>query len=60
MSTLSDNQMSEKKEYWKNILKPSKASGKKLFWTWVCYQAVKGILTTSLIWIPLLLAYLNS
>ncbi|MEM9667903.1 MAG: hypothetical protein AAF950_03185 [Pseudomonadota bacterium] len=28
---------------------------KELFWAWVTYQAVKGILTTSLIWIPLIM-----
>ena len=30
-----------------------KENKKKLFWWWVAYQCVKGILTTSLIWIPL-------
>lgn len=41
--------------------KPSlKGSGKKAFWIWVTYQAIKGTLTTSLIWIPLLYAWLNS
>ncbi|MEO0882148.1 MAG: hypothetical protein AAFY34_05405 [Pseudomonadota bacterium] len=26
---------------------------KELFWAWIIYQAVKGLITTSLIWIPL-------
>jgi hypothetical protein len=33
--------------------------GGKLFWAWVIYQAVKGTLTLSLIWIPLFLLWLN-
>lgn len=36
------------------------ANKKRFFWWWVIYQAIKGILTLSLIWIPLLLVYLNS
>ena len=32
---------------------------KKFFWYWVGYQAVKGTLTTSLIWIPAIMAYLH-
>lgn len=30
---------------------------KEFFWVWVGYQFVKGTLTTSFIWIPLLIAY---
>lgn len=30
---------------------------KKLFWMWVAYQTIKGTLTTSLIWIPLMMSY---
>lgn len=36
------------------------ANKKSFFWWWVGYQAVKGILTLSLIWIPLLLLWLRS
>ncbi|MEL7540618.1 MAG: hypothetical protein AAGJ51_06915 [Pseudomonadota bacterium] len=36
------------------------ANKKRFFWWWVGYQAVKGILTLSLIWIPLLLLWLRS
>jgi hypothetical protein len=44
----------------KKLKKPTfKGSGKKLFWVWVGYQSVKGILTLSFIWIPLLLLWLN-
>lgn len=32
---------------------------KELFWYWVGYQCIKGTITTSLIWIPLLIAYLH-
>jgi hypothetical protein len=35
-------------------LKPPARLYKKYFWFWVLYQAVKGILTLSLIWIPLI------
>lgn len=35
---------------WLGSLKHRK---KELFWAWITYQAVKGLLTTSLIWIPL-------
>lgn len=36
-----------------------KTPSKNLFWVWVAYQAVKGTLTTSLIWIPLLYSWLH-
>ena len=36
------------------------ANKKRFFWWWVGYQAVKGMLTLSLIWIPLLLIWLRS
>lgn len=36
------------------------ANKKRFFWWWVTYQAVKGILTLSLIWIPLLLLWLRN
>lgn len=29
-------------------------AGKYAFWGWVAYQAVKGTLTTSFIWIPMI------
>lgn len=29
-------------------------SGKKVFWAWIIYQAIKGTLTLSFIWIPLI------
>jgi len=31
-----------------------KRFGKYSFWVWVGYQSVKGILTTTFIWIPLI------
>ena len=33
--------------------------GKRLFYAWIAYQCIKGALTTSLIWIPLIYAYLK-
>lgn len=32
---------------------------KKLFWVWIAYQTIKGTLTTSLIWIPMLYMWLH-
>ena len=42
--------------FWKKFPKPAKSAGKKLFWLWIIYQAVKGSLTTAFIWIPLIYA----
>jgi len=36
------------------------ANKKRFFWWWVGYQAIKGLITLSLIWIPLLLLWLRS
>lgn len=36
------------------------ANKKRFFWWWIGYQAIKGMLTLSLIWIPLLLIWLRS
>ena len=33
-----------------------KENKKKLFWHWVAYQFIKGVITTSFIWIPLIFA----
>lgn len=46
--------------YWKKakaaiyFLKTNK---KKFFWYWMLYQCIKGVFTTSLIWVPLLVAW---
>ena len=36
------------------------ANKKRFFWWWIAYQAVKGAITLSLIWIPLLLLWMRS
>ncbi|MEM9573198.1 MAG: hypothetical protein AAF996_17150 [Pseudomonadota bacterium] len=36
------------------------ANKKRFFWWWIGYQAIKGMITLSLIWIPLLLLWLRS
>ncbi len=36
-----------------------KKPGKQMFWAWIAYQTIKGALTTSLIWVPLLWAWLG-
>ncbi len=33
------------------------ACKKELFWIWILYQSVKGLITTSIIWIPLVLMW---
>ena len=30
---------------------------KRYFWLWIIYQAIKGAITTSLIWVPLIYYY---
>ncbi|MCB1561968.1 MAG: hypothetical protein KDJ75_00185 [Alphaproteobacteria bacterium] len=50
-----ENKQPEKKRIFRMLKKP----GKNLFWAWIAYQAVKGSLTTSLIWFPLLYAWLH-
>lgn len=34
-------------------------AGRKVFWAWVAYQSIKGALTTSLIWIPLIFMWMS-
>lgn len=36
----------------------ARQTGNRIFWVWVAYQAIKGTLTTSLIWIPLIWVYI--
>jgi hypothetical protein len=45
----------KKPPLWRRFKKP----GKNMFWAWIAYQAIKGTLTTSLIWIPLIWAWLH-
>jgi hypothetical protein len=35
------------------------ARKKELFWVWIAYQGVKGLITTSLIWVPLIMLWLR-
>jgi len=44
-----------KKLHFKNIHN----AGGKVFWIWIAYQTIKGTLTTSLIWIPLIFMWLG-
>ena len=37
--------------------KEAKSGGSRFFWAWIAYQTVKGTLTTSLIWLPLIMSY---
>lgn len=39
--------------------KKLRKGSKKLFWTWIAYQTVKGAITTTLIWIPAFYAWLH-
>lgn len=41
------------------FLKKFKKPGKHMFWAWVSYQFVKGTLTTTFIWIPLIYAWFH-
>jgi len=36
------------------------ANKKRFFWWWIGYQAIKGMITLSIIWIPLFLFWLRS
>lgn len=42
------------------VLAKWKKPGKNLFWAWIAYQSVKGILTTTFIWLPLLYLWIQS
>lgn len=46
---------SKKLPLWRRFKKP----GKNMFWAWIAYQTIKGALTMSFIWIPLLWAWLH-
>lgn len=36
-----------------------KANRGRLFWAWIAYQSIKGAITLSLIWVPLLILWLK-
>ena len=36
------------------------ANKKRFFWWWIGYQAIKGTITLSIIWIPLFLLWMRS
>ncbi|MCB1784272.1 MAG: hypothetical protein KDI13_09775 [Alphaproteobacteria bacterium] len=44
--------------FWSKLRK-FKKPGKQMFWAWIAYQCVKGTLTTSFIWIPLIYSWLH-
>jgi hypothetical protein len=39
------------------VLAKIKKPGKNMFWAWITYQVVKGTLTTTFIWVPLIYAW---
>ncbi len=41
-------------------LKQVSSRKSELFWVWIAYQSVKGLITTSLIWVPLFLWWQNA
>ena len=42
------------------MIQTLKSRKKELFWVWIGYQTIKGLMTTSLIWIPLIIAFLKT
>ncbi|MCB9964877.1 MAG: hypothetical protein H6855_02200 [Rhodospirillales bacterium] len=36
-----------------------KKPAKNMFWAWIAYQSIKGTLTLSFIWIPLIYAWFH-
>lgn len=38
-------------------IKTLKARKKELFWLWIAYQSIKGMITLTIIWIPLWFAW---
>ncbi|MAI62073.1 MAG: hypothetical protein CBB87_06230 [Micavibrio sp. TMED27] len=52
---INDMNVEAKPSFFSKLKKPSK----KMFWAWIAYQTVKGTLTTSLIWIPLIYAWFH-
>lgn len=43
----------------KSAFKRFREGGGKAFWIWIAYQSIKGMITLSLIWIPLFLLWLR-
>jgi len=52
-SCMSDANVNKFKALTRRMKKPSK----QMFWAWITYQTIKGTLTTSLIWVPLIIAW---
>jgi len=46
----------QEKRHWRERLRKP---GRDMFWAWIAYQTVKGTITTSLIWIPLLWTWIH-
>lgn len=53
------DKVAQAKEFFRTKAVFFKKPGKQMFWAWIAYQTVKGTLTTSLIWIPLIWAWLH-
>ncbi len=46
--------MEEVKKENNSFLQKFKKPSKNMFWAWIAYQSIKGTLTLSFIWIPLI------
>ena len=43
---------------WKAGFKTFKGWIRRYFWLWIAYQTIKGLATTTLIWVPIAYMYL--
>ena len=48
---------SQKKQSLKQRMQKMKTMGKRGFWLWIIYQTIKGTLTTTFIWVPMIYYY---
>lgn len=55
MDYITSDTRSLRKPLWRRFKKP----GRNMFWAWIAYQTIKGTLTTSLVWIPLIWAWMQ-
>lgn len=58
-SVYKQNQMLHTLTYKYPLLSKFKKPGKNMFWAWITYQVVKGTLTTTFVWAPLLYTWMH-
>lgn len=54
-----EEEKTEEVTFFAKLKRLATGPGKNAFWLWIAYQCIKGTLTTTFIWVPLLYVWFH-